>query len=63
MKKALVLIVVLLSPAIVFAQASISFDAEFFDAGTVASGNPIEHVFVVKNTGDADLVIDKIATS
>lgn len=63
MKRFVLFFIAVLFPAMLFAQASISFDAEVFDAGTVAPGNPIEHVFVVTNTGDGDLVIEKIAAS
>lgn len=63
MRSILLLIYVLLFPVISYAQPSIAFDAETKDYGRVTAGNPIEHVFEVRNGGDKELVIDKLVPS
>ncbi len=45
------------------AQPSIAFDGETWDFGSVASSVTVEHTFEVKNTGDEDLIIDKLIPS
>jgi hypothetical protein len=42
------------SPALVVGETS-------FNAGTVAPGGTVEHDFIVRNSGDADLIIVKVA--
>jgi hypothetical protein len=63
MRKILLLICMLLLPAILYAQPSIEFDGEKKDVGTVKAGDPIQHEFMVKNTGDKELIIDKLVPS
>jgi Protein of unknown function (DUF1573) len=55
--------VVLFFPALSYAQPSIAFDAEEHDFGTVAPVDAIEHVFEFSNTGDQDLIIQKLSSS
>ena len=38
----------------------ISFDAKTHDAGEVWEGDVVSHSFVVKNTGTAELTINKV---
>lgn len=60
MKKILVLIFLLLFPAISFSQASIVFNTETFDFGTVTKTEKIEHTFDFKNGGNEELVIQRL---
>jgi hypothetical protein len=55
--------VVLLFPALSYAQPSAAFDSEDHDFGTVAPVDTIEHIFGFTNTGDQDLVIQKLSSS
>ena len=41
-------------------QPSISFDAVTHDAGEVWEGDVVDHDFIVKNTGTAELVIKSV---
>jgi len=42
---------------------AIAFDAKEFDFGSVDQGETVEHVFTFRNTGNADLVIEKVRSS
>ena len=53
----------LLLPAISYAEPSMVFDAENYDFGTVAQGETLEHTFAFTNTGDKELVIEKVVPS
>jgi len=55
--------IILLLPVISYAQPSIAFDSEEHDFGTVAPVDTIEHVFEFTNTGDQDLLIEKLGSS
>lgn len=55
--------ILLLLPVLSYAQPSITFDSEEHDFGTVAPVDIIEHVFEFTNTGDQDLVIQKLSSS
>ena len=55
--------IILLLPVISCAQPSIAFDSEEHDFGTVAPVDTIEHVFEFTNTGDQDLLIEKLGSS
>ncbi len=63
MRIILLLLCILFSPALGFAQPSIAFDQESQDVGKVTAGVPIEHVFEVRNTGDEDLIISSLIPS
>ena len=64
MKKIIYLMtIILLLPVLSYAQPSLTFDSEEHDFGTVAPVDTIEHVFEVTNTGDQDLVIEKLSSS
>jgi hypothetical protein len=63
MKKAVLLIMFLLFPVIAYAQPSIVFDTENYDFGTVPQGDSIGHTFEFTNTGDKELIIEKLVPS
>ena len=60
MKKMILSAFLFLLPAISYAQPSIVFDAVSYDFGTV-QGEAIEHTFDFQNTGDKELVIEKLS--
>jgi hypothetical protein len=60
MKKILVLMILLLFPAISFSQPSIVFNTETYDFGTVTQTEKIEHTFDFKNSGNEELVIQRL---
>jgi hypothetical protein len=60
MKKILVLMILLLFPAISFSQPSIGFNTETYDFGTVTQTEKIEHTFDFKNSGNEELVIQRL---
>jgi len=62
-KKFFLMTIILLLPVLAYAQPSITFDSEEHDFGTVAPVDTIEHVFEFTNTGDQDLVIQKLSSS
>lgn len=45
------------------ADATIAVDAAVYDFGKVPAGNSVTHVFKIKNTGTANLVIDRTEAS
>ena len=53
----------IIKPAVVFAAPDISVPANHFDFGAVKQGERVEHVFEVVNTGDEDLVIERLTGS
>ena len=63
MKKFFLLAFLFFFPAIAYSQPSITFDAENYDFGTVAPSEAIEHTFEFANTGDEELVIEKVVPS
>lgn len=63
MRKLVLLAFLFLVPAVSYAQPSIVFDTENFDFGTVTQVDTIEHVFEFTNTGDKELIIDKLVPS
>ncbi len=44
-------------------QPAISFESTEFDFGEVDQGEKVEHVFLFKNTGNGDLLIEKVRSS
>ena len=56
-------ILILLLPAISYAQPAIEFDSESYNAGTTAQGDIVEHTFKFTNKGDEDLLIEKVTSS
>ena len=57
------LVWLLLVPAVSFAGPSIAVDNEVKDFGSVDAGKSLEHGFVVTNTGDTELIIEKLVPS
>jgi hypothetical protein len=63
MREMIILICMILSPAVAYAQPAIVFDAESKDFGKVAAGETLEHVFEFRNSGDRELIIEKLVPS
>lgn len=63
MRKLVLLAFLFLFPAVSYAQPSIVFDTENFDFGTVTQVDTIKHIFEFTNTGDQELVIDRLVPS
>ena len=63
MRKIFILAFLFLFPAISYSQPSIVFDTENYDFGTVAQSDTIEHSFDFTNTGNEELVIEKLVPS
>jgi len=42
---------------------TISFESKEFDFGKIDQGEKVEHIFSFKNTGNAELNIDKVRSS
>jgi hypothetical protein len=55
--------IILLLPVFSYAQPSITFDSEEHNFGIVAPVDTIEHVFEFTNTGDQDLLIERLGSS
>ena len=54
---------VLISQALVYAQPVANFSEVVYDFGDVAEGDKTEHVFEFSNTGDHDLLIEKVVAT
>jgi hypothetical protein len=57
---------IFLSPSLSYAQPDALFTEVNYDFGTVSHvshSNQVEHVFEVSNTGDEDLIIERLVTS
>jgi len=63
MKRCVLLVFLFILPAFAYAQPSIKFDEETHDFGTVPRGDAIEHDFVFTNSGDQELIIEKLIPS
>ena len=63
MKRFIFAIVILLFPALAFAQPSIVFDTVMHDFGIVEKGGVLEFGFDYRNEGTEDLEINKIVPS
>jgi hypothetical protein len=63
MRKIFLLIFLFLFPAISYSQPSITFDTEDYDFGTVIQCDTLEHAFIFTNTGNEDLVVEKVSAS
>ncbi|OGW28162.1 MAG: hypothetical protein A2X59_13230 [Nitrospirae bacterium GWC2_42_7] len=63
MKKILLFIAFLLIPAISYAQPEITFDYLKFDFGVISQNEKANHLFEFQNTGDQDLIIEKVSAS
>jgi hypothetical protein len=63
MRKIFLLVFLFLFPAVSYSQPSILFDTENHDFGTIAQCDTIEQTFDFTNTGDEELVIEKLIPS
>ncbi|MBM4147000.1 MAG: DUF1573 domain-containing protein [Nitrospira sp.] len=63
MKRIILVALFLLFPLLAYAQPSILFDSEKYDFGPVSDIDTIEHIFEFTNTGDKELIIDKVIAS
>ena len=63
MKRIILTVLFLLFPLLAYAQPSIVFDAETYDFGPVSDVDTIEHIFEFTNTGDKELIIEKVVAS
>lgn len=59
------LVMALVAPAMCFADTGplLRIPETMYDFGSVSQGQRVEHEFVIKNEGDADLVIQKLSPS
>jgi hypothetical protein len=62
-RKICILAFLFIFPAISYSQPSIVFDTENYDFGTVAKSDTIEHSFDFTNTGNEELIIEKLIPS
>jgi hypothetical protein len=60
---AIVCLLLAASPLLAAKTPRIKFQEETWNFGKVKEGTALSHEFVFKNTGDADLVIEKVRTS
>jgi hypothetical protein len=60
---ALLMIVTLTAPAGAIAAPVISFDQPTYDFGSISQGKKVDHVFVIRNRGNAPLAIKSVRPS
>jgi len=63
MRKIFILAFLFIFPAISYSQPSITFDTENYDFGIAAQSDTIEHSFDFTNSGNEELVIEKLVPS
>ncbi len=63
MRKICLFTFLFLFPAISYSQPSIVFDTENYDFGIAAKSDTIEHSFDFTNSGNEELVIEKLVPS
>ena len=61
--KRLIVILLLLLPALAYAQPSMKFVAESYDLGYVKQGVRLSYTFEFENVGNEDLVLGKLVPS
>ncbi|MBI5101186.1 MAG: DUF1573 domain-containing protein [Nitrospirae bacterium] len=54
---------ILMQPLVSHAGSSIAFDELSYNFGTVSQAEKAEHLFAFVNSGDSDLVIEKVSSS
>ena len=59
----LMILIFLLVPIAAYAVPVIDFSAISYDFGEISSADKVEHVFEFKNTGDRELVIERVTAS
>ena len=62
MKQGIILLIILMVPALSYAQPEIKFDAESYDLGIVTQEMAM-HSFKFRNTGTSELIIEKLVPS
>lgn len=55
-----IFLAILMAPALVWAESTVSIDSERRNFGQVKQGEVLKHKFIVTNTGDTDLVISAV---
>jgi hypothetical protein len=64
MKKIALMVFLLFSlPSLVCAQPRVSFSEPSHDFSAIGQQDKVDHVFTVTNSGDRDLVIEKVSAS
>ncbi len=53
----------LIVPAFSYAQPSILFNEVIHDFGTVSQEDAVKHVFEFTNTGDQELIVEKVSAT
>lgn len=59
----LAFIVTLVLASLAFGAPHATIDQPTFDFGTIAQGKKVDHIFALKNSGDAPLTIGQVSTS
>ena len=62
MKQGIILLIILMVPALSYAQPEIKFDTESYDLGIVTQEITM-HSFEFRNTGTSELIIEKLVPS
>ncbi|MDH5202434.1 MAG: DUF1573 domain-containing protein [Nitrospirota bacterium] len=63
MKMISLLVFIVIFPAVAYSQPSIVFDTDRYDFGIVPCGDMLEHTFHFTNSGDEELIIQKLVPS
>ncbi len=63
MKTLFFLVLIVIFPASAYSQPSIAFDTDRHDFGIVSGGDMLEHTFHFTNSGDEELIIEKLVPS
>ncbi len=61
--KTIILALLLILPALAYAEPSIQFESQTHDFGEVQQGVQLEHTFEFENAGTEDLIIKQVAPS
>jgi hypothetical protein len=61
--KALLFVLILMLPAVAFAEPDISFENPVHDFGVAKQGDMLTHTFEFSNTGTGDLAIEHVSAS
>jgi len=61
--KIMILALILVLPALAYAEPSIQFEDPSHDFGEVQQGLQLEHTFEFENTGTEDLIISRVLPS
>lgn len=61
--KAILFVLILMLPAVAFAEPRIAFENPVHDFGAAAQGDVLTHTFAFSNTGTDELVIESVSAS